>query len=853
MTRGPAPTQASREKCPRDAALATSAPEPLLHALSRLPDGALITTSEGELLFANQAAEELLARPADRLHSPATLADLTADREQAFMLSEALRAQGRLEDTAVRFTREEGPPLDLRLDAHVLTSESAAAHRLIWFLRDASSGDRDAGRGDVGSVALEAIDRVLECSLASASKEALAREVLTAALQLTDSRSGFLGEINAEGRLDVIACDDPAGNPSGAPNDQLFSQIDDLEARGLLDDVVRSGRTLCVELPLENTQTTTPPSAHPAIERLLAVPLIRDDSTTGILCLANRATPYRDADKVALEQFARAAQRSLLDRRAKINTATMQTERERRVVDRMRKPDYRAETLQAQTTANKAIREDLKASRMDRNRLLFELQERVKELHCLHEAAQLLECDDLTLAEQLQRIAERIPDALQFPAAMSCRLLYDEQEFCSGPHPESPWCLSVPIAVNSIDCGMIEVRYHGDPLPDGSTPFLTEERTLLDSLSNLISSKLDRATAVQQLAAHERRLQTVLDAAPGVIYVADPKTYEVIFVNRAFRDLLAEDPTGRRCFEAFQGRDAPCPFCTNEILFRTHQPYQWEFHNPVLDRHFHIVDRLIDWPDGRTVRFEQAIDITDRKRAEAEREQLTERLTRSNEELEQFAYIASHDLQEPLRMVASYVQLLERRYKGKLDSDADEFIDYAVDGAMRMKTLINDLLAYSRVSSRARPSEAVDTSALVRDVMASLDLTIQETNARIEVGDLPIVSADPTQLWQLFQNLLSNALKFSGEADPVLGIQAERDGDWWRFAVQDNGIGIAKEHQSQVFQIFQRLHSKSSYPGTGIGLAVVKRIVERHGGRIWVESAPGKGSTFHFTLPAMEG
>ncbi len=244
-------------------------------------------------------------------------------------------------------------------------------------------------------------------------------------------------------------------------------------------------------------------------------------------------------------------------------------------------------------------------------------------------------------------------------------------------------------------------------------------------------------------------------------------------------------------------------------------------------------------------------ELTDRQRAEKKLEHYATELERSNRELEQFAYIASHDLQEPLRMVTSYLQLLERRYKDKLDQDADDFITYAVDGATRMRMLINDLLTYSRVSTHAKPFEPTDCSEVLNHALSNLSIAIEESEATITCDDLPTVEVDATQLTQVFQNLISNAIKFhKPDAPPCIHISAERQEDTWRFSVRDNGIGIAPEHSERIFLIFQRLHTREEYPGTGIGLAVCKKIAERHGGRIWVTSKPGAGSTFYFTVPA---
>lgn len=223
-------------------------------------------------------------------------------------------------------------------------------------------------------------------------------------------------------------------------------------------------------------------------------------------------------------------------------------------------------------------------------------------------------------------------------------------------------------------------------------------------------------------------------------------------------------------------------------------------------------------------------------------------LVRSNKELEQFAYVASHDLQEPLRMIAGYTQLLQRRYKDKIDEDANQFIFYTVDGVLRMQTLINDLLAYSRLEIRGKVFEPVDCQAVLDDVLVALQTAIEENSAVITHGPLPTIQADRTQLFQLFQNLIGNAIKFRGDKPPLIHIAAEPKDDRWLFSVSDNGIGIDPQYAERIFVIFQRLHSRDKYSGTGIGLAICKKIVERHGGKIWVKSESGKGSTFYFII-----
>ncbi|MFT7836131.1 ATP-binding protein [Saccharothrix sp. BKS2] len=227
-------------------------------------------------------------------------------------------------------------------------------------------------------------------------------------------------------------------------------------------------------------------------------------------------------------------------------------------------------------------------------------------------------------------------------------------------------------------------------------------------------------------------------------------------------------------------------------------------------------------------------------------------LQRSNSELEQFAYVASHDLQEPLRKVASFCQLLERRYSGQLDDRGEQYLRFAVDGAKRMQVLINDLLAFSRVGRITREQTLVDCDVLVEQVMDSYSEVIERTGATVEAGELPTVLGEESLLGGVFGNLVSNALKFRGEEPPHVSITAERTGDLWTFTVKDNGIGIDTEYAERIFVIFQRLHHKDDYPGTGIGLAMCRKIIEYHGGTIWLDTTEDTGTTFRFTLPAVE-
>jgi PAS domain S-box-containing protein len=383
----------------------------------------------------------------------------------------------------------------------------------------------------------------------------------------------------------------------------------------------------------------------------------------------------------------------------------------------------------------------------------------------------------------------------------------------------------------------------------------TEGRWLIVSVMRDLEASRAAARKMQQL-------QEALDVALDPIYVTDPETMEWVHVNKSASRLagLTPDEMLQRGLRAHIQRVGG-PLWTLEELRELFQALIASYPEPRTDV------RTVPSPDGtsrvleftrRAIRLENiwrivtvTHDVTERVQAARELELRAEELARSNRELEQFAYVTSHDLSEPLRMIAGFTELLERRYGRELDADGREFIGYIVDGAKRMRKLIDDLLLYSRAARGAsefrehRVDEALDRA------LANLAVAVSESGAVIERPEaLPVLPCDPTGMGQLFQNLVGNALKFRGDTPVVVRISAEREGAMWHFRVEDNGIGIAPAYAERVFVIFQRLHSRDRYEGTGIGLAICKKVVERHGGRIWVESEPGHGARFHFTLPA---
>ncbi|MGH8691162.1 MAG: sensor histidine kinase, partial [Burkholderiales bacterium] len=370
--------------------------------------------------------------------------------------------------------------------------------------------------------------------------------------------------------------------------------------------------------------------------------------------------------------------------------------------------------------------------------------------------------------------------------------------------------------------------------------------------------------AEARLRESEARYRRSFELAPsGIAHIGMDRRF--IRVNRRLCEILgySEEELLR-----LTGREISHPDDLDVINRERPRLYSGEVDSVRVEKRYLRKDRSVVW-----VRFTMTVerdaagrplyeigvydDITERKQAEAALGEAHEELKRSNADLEQFAYVASHDLQEPLRMVASYTQLLGRRYEAKLDADAREFMAYVVDGATRMKQLIEDLLAYSRVGTKAQDFGPVSLEAALRRALFNLRAAVEEAGAAVTYDALPTVQGDEVQLGQLLQNLMGNALKFRSASVPRIHIGVAETPAEWTLEVRDNGMGIEPQYFERIFMVFQRLHNKGEYPGTGIGLAICKKVVERHGGRIWVESrpaqGPNQGSSFHFTLPKHTG
>lgn len=365
------------------------------------------------------------------------------------------------------------------------------------------------------------------------------------------------------------------------------------------------------------------------------------------------------------------------------------------------------------------------------------------------------------------------------------------------------------------------------------------------------SARSSPDAVIARLTEQAARLLTILEAHPDRISVVDPDTHEVLFANRRCREDIGRDPVGQVCYKAMHDLEAPCNFCRGGILAaQPGVPVRWERHDERNGRDYDITDILIPWTDGRQVHYQLAVDCTEHKQLQHRLEDSVKELARSNAELEQFAYLASHDLQEPLRKIQAFGDRLATHLGDDLDERSRDHLTRMLDSARRMQQLINDLLAYSRVGMQAQMFTEVDPEAIAMQVISDLEVRIEQSGGRVEIGPLPPLQADPTQLRLLLQNLIGNGLKFHRPGvPPVVTVGGAARGRQVVLTVADNGIGFDEKHKERIFRIFQRLHTRQEYEGTGLGLAVCEKIAQRHGGQITATGRPGEGAVFTVSLP----
>lgn len=680
----------------------------------------------------------------------------------------------------------------------VMRDEDGTPNAIWGIVTDITQARRDHENLLASKREIEIRDRIARAFLSCTDDELYGR-VLDVVLEALDSTHGLFGYIDQTGALIVPTITGRSGE---------LGQVDD---RGLLLPRDQWGDSIGPralgqrEILLANERSELTPAGDISVDRTIAAPLIVRDDVIGLLQVGGRETDYTDDDRARMQ--------TICDAIAPVLRRRLQAEREkdrrRRVeTELLRERDFLNTLLDALPGVFYVLDAQGRFLRWNENfaRVAGYSGEEFAELNAL----------DLFAGAEKQLIAERIGRVFEEGAAIA------------------------EANLTTRDGGAIPYYFTG-------------AKIAMDGEPCLVGMGID--VSAQKRASEE--FATIFEMSLNPTCIADLNTATFTRINPAFQAVLGYSPAellGRPFLDFIHPDDiAPTLAVIDEKLKAGVTVIHFENRYRAKDGSYRWFDWVSNPVPERGLTYATAFDVTERRRIEQQLRELNEDLARSNKELEQFAYVASHDLQEPLRMVASYTQLLAQRYEGHLDEKADKYIGYAVDGARRMQGLINDLLAFSRVGTRGGALQPTDARGVVADVLQSLEASIEESAAQIIVGELPTVMADRSQLGQVFQNLIANAIKFRGEKTPRIEVSATRRGRAWEFCVADNGIGIDSQFFDRIFIIFQRLHPRNEYSGSGIGLSIVKKIVERHGGRIRIESAPGEGSRFIFNLPAVSG
>lgn len=657
------------------------------------------------------------------------------------------------------------------------------------------------------NIILDGIGRILSAALTSPTEEDLGRVCLAIAEQVTRSKFGFIGEVGPDGMLHDIVISDPGW--------ELCTMCDkkghrgppgDFKLHGLYGRVIHDGSPLLTNDPAAHPDSIGLPDGHPQLTAFLGVPLKHEGRTIGIIAVGNKEGGYSEEDVNLLSSLSVAVVQAFMRKRAE-----------------------------------RALR---------RSEELLRVAAMAAEIGMWHWTPGT---NDVEVTANWRQLFGIQPDA---------QVTFETWR--NALHPDDR-----DDAVKALNTASQQHREFNKEYrvvrPDGSVRWLVDRgRAWYDESGRPIGMAgvnvdiTNRKRMEQSLRESEQKYRELFEKMHESLFVIEtitdeggrPKDWRYVEVNpqtERFMGMSHEQMIGQLYSEVVAHPDPAWIALLGNVAL-TGEPIAQEMYSRTRGRWLDI-KAYSPRPGHTAVLF---TDISDRKQAEEERERLLEELKRSNTELEQFAYVASHDLQEPLRMVSSYVQLLQQKYAGVLDAKADRYIHYAVDGAQRMQKLIEGLLAYSRISRRGAEFRPIDTNMVFSAAVSNLSVFIRENSATISRDDLPLVTGDETQLVQLLQNLISNAIKYKRpDRAPRVHISATHEGNEYIFSVRDNGIGIDTKYYDRIFQIFQRLHARTEYEGTGIGLALCKRIVERHHGRIWVESIPGEGSTFFFTISAV--
>jgi PAS domain S-box-containing protein len=714
--------------------------------------------------------------------------------------------------------------------------------RFISFFTDITQRKKVEAELKMHDKLLEGINRVLHGSLTLETEEEVAGKCLEVAEELTDSEFGFLGEISHEGHLNTLAIS-PIALEAFKISPEETELIKKMEIVSYWGRTIKEEKGQIVNNPKYDRDRRGFPGGHPPITSFLGVPLKQGNDTIGMIALANKERGYTEEDLENVESLSVAFVEALMRKRAEIRIKESHDILEERVEERT------AELEEAYSS----------------------LKESEEKFRGIFDNA----TDMISLIAGSEK--GRCTRYIEVNEAGIKRLGYSRDELLNmGPsdideEPETPKHIEKLLKTGHVQFETAHMAKDGRKIPVEVIIHIIEyngrkaaleisrdisERKKAEEQINQYKERLEKL--VKELKESKAHFKSLSENSPDLIIRVDNEL-KYLYANPVILEFTGKPPeyfTGKNIEEI----DVPKEYISlwkDEYwkTFKTGKIQHMEFEFPTING-LKFFERITvpEFNDKGEIETALSIsrDITGRKEVEKKLEETIGELKHSNEELQRFAYVASHDLQEPLRTISSFTQLLERRYRGKLDEDADEFIEYVVGAAQRMQQMIHDLLEYSRIMTKEKEFEEFNTENVLKEVINSLKIIIDENDALVTYDRLPTVIADESQIRRVFQNLIVNAIKFQKpDEPPMIHISARKDKkrEEYVFSVSDNGIGIEEQYFDRIFTIFQRLHTMDKYQGTGIGLSIVERIIERHGGRIWVESEFGVGSTFYFTIP----
>lgn len=670
------------------------------------------------------------------------------------------------------------------------------------------------------SALMNGINRIFREAIVCKDELDIARKFLSVAEELTHSKFAFSGEINKDGRYDCNVISDTGWKNCriGATEELLL--LKNLEIRGLWGEVFKKEKSLLTNDPSRHPASTGVPSGHPPLTSFLGVPLKEKDKTFGMIALANKEGGYSIYDQETVEQLAIIFVEVLKRKRAE-----MDLEKHREKLEEMVKE--RTEELEKKS---------------------LELNERVKEISCLYNVTRLLSDSSKSPEEILEEVLDLFPPAFREPSLTCARIVFDDFEFKSTDFSDSNIKITGPLMVFGEKKGFIEICCNG------KEPFIREEYDLLDTIARETGKMIERRKTEYALWAAETEHRMLLENIPQKIFHKD-RDLNYIYCNDNYAadlKIKPEEIVGKNDYDFYPSELAEKYRFDDRKIIKEGKTVEFEEKYVKNGQDFYVntVKTPIKDKNSQTTGLLGIFwDITEKKEAEENLKTAMAELTRSNYDLEQFAYVASHDLQEPLRKISSFTELLDRKYKDRLDEKAQKYMFYIVDGAKRMQSLINDLLMFSRAGRGDMVFEKVNMKELLDDLLKDLQTLIKKEDARILSENLPVLTGNTLQLRQVMQNLIVNAIKFHSENPPLIKVYSEENEQEWVISVKDNGIGIENQYLERIFGVFQRLHTKEKYEGSGIGLSICRKIVERHGGLMMVDSIYGEGSTFSFTIP----